>query len=25
MASSKNNANTLPLSGGCVGCGGYFT
>jgi len=25
MASSKNNANTLPLLGGCGWCGGYFT
>ena len=25
MASSKNNENTVPISGGCVGCGGYFT
>lgn len=25
MASSKNNANIVPISGGSVGCGGYFT
>ena len=24
-ASSKNNANTVPISGGRAGCGGYFT
>jgi len=24
MASSKNNENTNPISGGSVGCGGYF-
>ena len=25
IAPSKNNENTVPISGGCVGCGGYFT
>jgi hypothetical protein len=25
MASSKNNENIVPISGGSVGCGGYFT
>jgi hypothetical protein len=25
MASSKNNEDIVPISGGSVGCGGYFT